>query len=164
MKLIILRGLPGSGKSVIAGKLGEQLNKSVVSGDVFKLEFMKNNCDFKEACQLACAKVFEKIKELFNERNKIIIIEELFHNRDFFNKIKNFCEKNNIEIKSFYIKRDLDKLLEVEKNRERKIKNTKEDFEKLKKELDEIKIENEVIIDNNNGVEDSVKFILGKIV
>ncbi len=163
MRLITLRGLPGCGKSVIAKKLGEKLNVEVIKGDFFKLEFMKNSSSFKEACSFAYDKIFEKIKELFDKRNKIIIVEELFNDKDLFEKIKVFCLESNIEIVSFYIDRDLEKLLEVENKRERKIKNSKEDFEKLKKEIKEIKIENEVVIDNNGIIENTVDFIIDNL-
>ncbi|MCK4918598.1 MAG: AAA family ATPase [Candidatus Pacebacteria bacterium] len=163
MQLIILRGLPGCGKSVIADKLGLYFNNEVVHGDNFKLRYLENNSDFKKALEFSYDKIFKKIKELFENGSEIIVVEELFNNKNLIDKIYNFCKEKEIEIKSFYVKRDLEKLLEVENNRNRKIKNTKKDFEKLEYEIKEIGIENEIIIDNNGTIESSVEIILEKI-
>ena len=126
---------------------------------------MKQNVDFKneEVYQYSYKKILENIKELFDKGDKTVIIEELFNDKNLVQKIKEFCDENNIEINWFYIERDLDKLLEIESKRERVIKNTKEDFEKLEKELDEVGIENEITIDNNRTIKDSVESILEKI-
>ncbi|MCK5285638.1 MAG: AAA family ATPase [Candidatus Pacebacteria bacterium] len=166
MELIILRGLPGCGKSTIAEKLGGRLDAPVVFGDFFKREFMKSNSSFenKEMYQYSYIKIFEKIKELFENGNKRIITEELFNDKNLVDKIKEFCKENNINIKSFFIERDIEKLLEIEESRERKIKNTKVDFEKLEKEIIEIEIEDEIILNNNKKIEGSLEFILSKIV
>ncbi|MBU4536787.1 zeta toxin family protein [Patescibacteria group bacterium] len=142
MKLIILRGLPGCGKSIIAEKLGEKLDNPVIHGDFFKREYMKNNSDFKnsDVYQYSYNKIFEKIKDLFKSGEKFLIVEELFNDKDLVEKIKDHCLENNIEIKSFFIQRDLEKLLALEEVRGRKIKNTQEDFKKLEKEIKDIKI------------------------
>ena len=165
MQLIILRGLPGCGKSVITEKLEERCNSSVIFGDTFKRSFMNQNpgSENKEIYQYAYDKIFEKIKELFEGGNEIVIVEELFNDRSLVEKIQSFCKERQIEIKSFFIERDLEKLLEVERNRERKIKNTREDFEKLEQEMKRIEIEGEFIVGNNGTIENSVDFILKAI-
>jgi len=165
MKLIILRGLPGCGKSTIAEKLKERLNIPVVFGDTFKRNFMKqnSNSENEDVFQYAYDKIFKKIKELFEIGEEIVIVEELFNDKDLIQQIQSFCKEKDIEVKSFLIKRDLEKLLEVEEGRERKIKNTKEDFENLRKELEDVNIENEIVVNNNGVIEDSVYFVLEKI-
>lgn len=162
MKLIILRGLPGSGKSTIAEKLSDKLGGKVIYGDSFKREFMSANTDFKneEVFEYSHNKIFNEIEKYFSQKEKLVIVEELFDNKEFVEKIKVFCKENNIEIFWFYIKRDLEKLLEIENKRERKIKNTIEDFKKLKKDIENIKNSEEFIVVNDKSIEDSVKSIL----
>ncbi|MBU1046682.1 hypothetical protein KKH36_02800 [Patescibacteria group bacterium] len=165
MKLIILRGLPGCGKSVIAEKLGEKLDNPVIYGDFFKREYMKDNPEFvnKDVYQYSYDKIFEKIKDLFESGEETVIVEELFNDVDLLGKIENFCRENIIEIKAFFIQRDLEKLLELEETRGRKVKNTKEDFGKLEKEIRDNEIEGEIIMDNNKTLEGSVEFVLKNI-
>ena len=165
MKLIILRGLPGCGKSTIVEELSKKLGCDVVYGDSFKRDFMNNNINFKneDIYNYAHRKILEELENYFNERKEILIIEELFENKNFVEKLKQFCDKNKIEIKWFFIKRDLEKLLEVEDKRDRKIKNKLEDFKELEKCLDDLNNEGEIKIDNNGVIENSVNFILNKI-
>jgi len=163
MKLIILRGLPGCGKSTIAKKLGENLNSDVVNGDVFKLESLEKNKSFEEALLYSYKKIFKKIKMFFAEEKEFIIVEELFYDKNLIDKIKDFCEQNNVKIYWFFIGRNIKEILEVEKNRDRKIKNSEGDFEKLKQKLEDVKIKDEVFINNNEEIDKSVKLILEKI-
>ena len=160
MKLIILRGLPGCGKSTIAEKLSKKFDSKVIYGDSFKLECLKRNNNFKEACEYSYEKIFEEVKKYFNQKEEILIIEELFFDKDLVEKIKDFCKENNIKIFWFYIQKDLEKLLEIENKRERSKKNTTEDFKNIQKDLDSIKNEGEIIVDNNGSLEDSINFIL----
>ncbi|MDD2935400.1 MAG: AAA family ATPase [Candidatus Pacebacteria bacterium] len=163
MKLIILRGLPGCGKSTIAEILSENLECSVVYGDFFKREFLVKNKNFQEACEYSYKKIFEEVEKYAEKKEEVVIIEELFDNKEFVERIKNFCRENNIQIYWFYIKRELEKLLEVEQKRDRKIKNTVDDFKKLQDSLNEIKNEGEIVVDNNGNIEESINFVLNKI-
>jgi len=65
------------------------------------------------------------------------------------------------DVQSFRIKRPLQELLTLEAKRKRKIKNTKEDFDNLKREADKIKIKNEIIIENKD-INETIKQILRK--
>ena len=161
-KLIILRGLPGCGKSIIAEKLSEKLNSMVIYGDSFKREFMISNIDFKnkDVYEYAHNKILKELKKMFAKGKELVIIEELFENKNFVNSLKDFCDKNEVEIQWFYIQRDLEKLLEIENKRERKIKNTIKDFKKLQKDLEDIKNEGEIIVDNNGDLNDTINFVL----
>ena len=162
MKLVILRGLPGCGKSTIAEELSNKLNSQVIYGDSFKREFMIANSDFKneEVYLYSYDKITEEIERYFDQKEKLVVVDELFDNKEFVGRVKSFCKESNIEIFWFYIQRDFEKLLETEHQRERKIKNTIEDFKSLQNSLDKIKNEEEVFVDNNNDIKDSVEFIL----
>ena len=87
MKLVILRGLPGCGKSTIAEKLSKKLNCRVIHGDVFKLEFLKKNNDFKKAREYSQTRILEEIKKYFRQKEKLIIAEELFYSKELIKKM-----------------------------------------------------------------------------
>ena len=161
MKLIILRGLPGVGKSVIADKLAEKLNNStVIHVDDFKVECRKKHKDynFGDVCKYSYEKTLQKLSSCSSE--EVIIIEEIFDNKDFVNNKIKFCKENNIESYWFHLKRDIKKLLEVENKRKRKIKNTLDDFETLQNNINKVKIANEKTILNNGDIDNSVNAIL----
>jgi len=161
MKLIMLRGLPGCGKSTIAEKLENDFNVKVVYGDVFKREFIENNIDYKnkDAYEYSYVKIFETINTLFNSGEKIIICEELFNSEKLINKIVKYCAKNEIELVSFIIERNIDLLLKNEHLKDRKIKNTKEDFVKIKSELNNVHIKNETVVNNKTTINDATMLI-----
>ncbi|MEI8339388.1 MAG: AAA family ATPase [bacterium] len=154
MKLIILRGLPGCGKTTLANKIGLEAGAPIIHGDDFKLEYMKIERDFKKALQYSYDKITENIKEYISKDEKVVVVEELFNDQTLVNNIIQISKENNIDTHWFRIKRDLDKLLETEAKRERKVKNTLEDFQKLEKELDNIIIEGEVVLENNSNIDE----------
>jgi adenylate kinase family enzyme len=154
MKLIILRGLPGCGKTTLANKIGQEAGAPVIHGDDFKLEYMRIERDFKKALQYSYDKILENIKSYISNDEKVVVVEELFNDQNLVNNILQVCKEHNIDTHWFRVKRDLDKLLETEAKRDRKIKNTLEDFQKLEQELDSIKIDNETILENNSAIEE----------
>lgn len=164
MVIIFLRGLPGSGKTSIAHKLEEKLDcAEVIHSDAFKIDYLKKHkdCDFADACKYSYSKTIKRLSTL--SVKKIIIVEELFYDSDFVQKIRDFCREKNIRTFWFYLKRNLNKLLEIENSRKRKIKNTRGGLLKLQKDLDKIKIENEKIVLNDGNIDESVNFILENI-
>ena len=88
MKLIILRGLPGTGKTIIAKKLTQQIQNSIVIHvDEFKIDYRKLNkdCKFIDACKHSYKKTIKKLSSITDK--EIAIIEELFYDSNFVNKI-----------------------------------------------------------------------------
>ena len=60
MKLIVLQGLPGRGKSIIAQKLIKRLHQSkYIEVDKFKKEAMKENKTWQDSKKLAYKKNFK---------------------------------------------------------------------------------------------------------
>jgi len=148
MKLIFIRGLPGTGKTIIAKILKQIfLNAEIICVDKFKLQAMKKGNSFEESQKIAHKKTLEKLNSINKE---YIIVEELICDRDFYNELKDFVDRTKSRAYWFRLMRPLDKLLEVEKSRKRKIKNSKEDFDKLKEDIESCKIENEYLIKNDN--------------
>ena len=151
---IFIRGLPGSGKTTISNKLAEQLHWDVIHVDHYKTEFISQNQDAyitKEFIPYSHKKTLEKLSDIKNN----VIIEELFWNNDFIQALLSFCKKNNIQYQWFKLIRDKKTLLSIK----RKIRNTFKDFETMEKQIDDIKIKDEIII-NNQNTDETIKQIL----
>lgn len=150
MNLILIRGVPGTGKTIVSEILGKIFfDSEIICADKFKIQAMKEN-SFKEAQKIAYAKTLEKLHILYEQNKRDVILEELICDKNFYESLRNFITKTNSKAYWFRLLRPLDKLLELESNRNRKVKNNKEDFDNLKKEIELIKIPNEVLIKNDN--------------
>jgi len=148
MKIIFIRGLPGTGKTVVAEILNKIfIDSEIILVDKFKLQAMKKGKSFEESLEIAYKKALEKLNSLDKE---YIIVEELIHDKDFCKDLNNFINKTKSHAYWFRLLRPIEKLLEVEKDRKRKIKNSREDFDKLKRDIESCQIEDEHLIKNNN--------------
>jgi len=148
MKIIFIRGLPGTGKTVIAEILKKIfIDSEIICVDKFKIQAIKKEKNFEKSLEISHKKTLEKLNLLNKE---YVIVEELICDKDFYNDLNNFVNKTKSHAYWFRLLRPLEKLLEVEKGRKRKIKNNKEDFDKLKRDIKSCKIENEHLIKNNN--------------
>ncbi|MFH1151738.1 MAG: hypothetical protein V1788_01280 [Nanoarchaeota archaeon] len=149
MKLILIRGVPGTGKTKVANILGQILqNSQVIHVDNFKVKAMKKGKTFKEAQEIAYDDVLDKLG-LFQDK-KHIILEEIVCDKTFWNRINRFYHESKADFYGFRLLRKIDELLEVESQRKRKVKNTKEDFSKLKQDIESLKVPREHLIKNDN--------------
>jgi uridine kinase len=147
MKLIILKGLPGTGKTAVAHGLENRLsNSEVIHLDDFGIKTGKNiEENFK--------KILKKLSKLIEQDTEVVIVEGLTKDVDFWSRLETFAEENKLTLISFMLEQPLDRLLE------RKPKNSVEDFKKLQKYLE---VSDEIII-RDNDIDGSVNFILNKI-
>lgn len=151
MKIIFIRGLPGTGKTIVSEILGKIFSDSeIICVDKFKLQEMKKGKNFEKAQELAYKKALKKLDLLYKKGKEYIILEEIICDKDFYNNLNNFVNKTNLVAYWFRLGRPLNKLLEIESSRKRKIKNDKNDFLRLKKEVEFCKIENEYWIKNDD--------------
>lgn len=158
--IIFLRGLPASGKTTLANILANELNWRVIHVDHYKNEFISQNPDAlssKEFIPYGHKKTLEELSNIKNNANTIV--EELFWNKDFVQEILDFCKKNNVQYQWFKLVRDKKYLLSAK----RKIRNTFKDFETMEKQIDDIKIEGEIVI-NNQNIDESIKQIIANII
>ncbi len=150
MKIIFIRGLPGTGKTIIAKILKEIfLNSEVVSVDKLKIQALKKNFTFAEANKLAFEKAIKKLYDL-SKTKEIIIFEEMICNRELYGELRNFIRNIGCKVYWFRITRKLNQLLVEESKRKRGIKNTEKDFSDLKKEIETIRIKGEHKIKNDD--------------
>ena len=151
MKTIFIRGVPGVGKTTIANILGQILpNSQVIHVDEFKIKEMKTGKSFEESRKIAYEKTLDKLYSLSSQDFVYITLEELICDKDFLEGLIEFLNKTKSHAYWFRLMKPLNKLLEIESNRKRKLKNTKEDFCKLKQDIESLKIKNEYLIKNDN--------------
>lgn len=149
MKLLIIRGVPGTGKTTVAKILGEILpNSKIINVDSFKLKEMNKGKTFEEAKNIA----YDESLKILNllQKEEYIILEEILCEKEFLNKLQEVCYEKKIKVYYFRLLRRIDKLLITEAQRKRKIKNTQKDLLKIKKDLDKLVIKGEQRIKNNN--------------
>ena len=160
MKLIILRGLPGTGKTTLAEKLVEKIGAVNIWTDGFKHE-AKTGSRLKD-CNYAYKKTL-KILEEYNAKNiKYAIVTEILYSRNFRNNLLKFIKKSKSKAYWFQLKRPLSALLENEAKRKRKIKNTRKDFLEMRKKINNCKIRQEIVI-NNIEINSAFREIFQKI-
>ncbi len=151
MKLIIIRGVPGTGKTTVAKNIKEELsNSEIICVDDFKVKMMKKNKSFDSSQYLAYEQALKKLYSLNKKNKDYIILEELICEKDFLNNLHTFLRDTKSYVYWFRLKRKLKYLLEIELNRKRAIKNSLEDFNRLKKSLDFLKIKREHCIKNDD--------------
>lgn len=154
MKLIILRGLPGSGKTELSNRLASELGAVVVHVDSLKLDIRQEfpGMSRSEIREKAYGRTIQKLKELKENDVSIVICEELMCDATFVNRLEGFCRDYRVESSWLRIDRSIEKLLELENSQERssrEVRNSEENLEKLDQEIKAIKIPEEVVIDNN---------------
>lgn len=151
MKIIFIRGVPGVGKTTVAKILGEILpNSHVIHTDEFKIKAMKKGKSFEESKKIAYEKTLDKLYFLSSQDFVYITLEEIICDKNFLECLIEFLNKTKSHSYWFRLMRPLNKLLEIESNRERKVKNTQEDLFKLKQDIESLKIRNEHWIKNDN--------------
>jgi len=159
MKVIVIRGLPGVGKTVVSEILEEIFEAEVIHVDNFKLKEMKSGKSVEKSLEIAYEQTLKKLYLLHKKNRDYIILEEIIHEKDFLEKLYKFVNETRSQAYWFRLMRPIEKLLEVESNRKRRIKNTKEDLFKLKQDIESCKIKGECWI-KNNGIALTIKKIL----
>lgn len=150
MKVIVIRGLPGVGKTVVSEILEEIFEAEVIHVDNFKLKEMKSGKSVEKSREIAYEQALKKLYLLYKKNRDYIILEEIIHEKDFLGKLYKFVNETMSQAYWFRLMRPIEKLLEVESNRKRRIKNTKEDLFKLKQDIESCKIKGECWIKNDN--------------
>jgi len=153
MKTIFIRGVPGTGKTLVANILGKILsNSKVIHVDKLKVQAMKKlkntQKNIEKSREIAYEQTLKEL-ELFQDKN-CIILEEVICDKYFLQSLIEFLNKTKSNAYWFRLMRPIKKLLEVESNRKRKVKNTQEDLFKINQDIKSLKIKNEYWIKNDN--------------
>lgn len=107
MKLVLLRGPPGVGKSTVAQQLGEELEYAVLDYDVFLWRFNA----FREPTEEGYAVAFDNLLDVlenYMEQRKGIVVEGILQSRedsDPFNteELTGLARRNGYEIHQFLL-------------------------------------------------------------
>lgn len=168
MKLVIMRGLPGTGKSTLADRLGERTGYDVIHVDAFKLEAMNRFRDMpvaaarQESRNQSYDRTMQELYSLYESQKPGVIVEELLCDKTFVERIKDFARKPNIIPYCFRVERPMADLLDVESKRLRGVKNSYQDFMNLQEDMDSNPLDSEMPIENND-IEQALQQILRKI-
>lgn len=166
MKLIVIRGNSGSGKTVITDTLAEKLGAEKIHIDYFKSAIMddlvlKNKpIILEDICKEAMRETLTLLGKMKLGGTLSVITEELFYNKEFTEDLRKYCVDNNIDVQWFRIEREKEKIIEMQESSERvtrEIRNSKEDLEMIESQIRENVIEGELVIMNNGIIEDAVR-------
>lgn len=159
---IFIRGLPGVGKTTIARRLTDELGWPVKRVDDHKIAYMNEHPDADFIDEVVPHSHEQFLDELQESEHENLITEGLFKDRDLVSSANKICENKSIEPQWFLIERDREKLLEVESNRERKVKNSPEELEAMEEKMNSIDIEGEICI-KNDDLDIAVKNIMNEV-
>ena len=77
MKIIFIRGLPGTGKTIVAEILKKIFDSEIICVDKFKLQAMKKRKGFEKSNEIAHEKTLKKLQSLYEKNKRCVIVEEL---------------------------------------------------------------------------------------
>jgi len=151
MLVIFIRGVPGVGKTTVSKILEERLpNSEAIYVDNFKIKAMKKGYTFNKAQKIAYNQTLQKLYFLHKKNKNYIILEEIISEKDFLRSLIEFLNETKSNVYWFRLMRPIEKLLKIESNRKRKIKNSHRDLLKFKQDIEFLKIKNEYWIKNDN--------------
>jgi len=159
--LIIIRGLPGTGKSTLSRKLAERLDAVHISSDNLRLKLVEKRTYSEREKMMVYEKMIENAVE-FLRRNKNVILDATFYKRELLEKARKAAE----ELKKSCIL--VECILSEEKVKERiaqRDKNKDESeadfqvYKKVKSDFEEI-TEGHLFIDTSEQLESQVSKVL----
>ena len=135
MKVIFIRGLPGTGKTPIAHNLENKLkNSEVIHLDDFNIKATK-----KDVLESAYKKVVNKLYLLYKKNKEHILIEGVICDKYFSKMLNEFVTETKSTAYWFRLEKPLENLL---------IKNSKETLLKIEKDMDNCNIKDEHYMKN----------------
>jgi len=169
MKLIVIRGPAGCGKTEIANILADRLSAAVVHADWLKTAVRHRHpeiADRHRIRQLAYEGTLRELKRLYQARAPVVIVEELLIDPDFVNALRRFGDRLAERPVWFRLKRDLDKLMSTEETPRRQARpqqNSRADLLEMERQLDRLPVPDEIRIDNNGPIDGAVTTILAAL-
>ncbi|MCX6753253.1 MAG: AAA family ATPase [Candidatus Nomurabacteria bacterium] len=164
MKIILFRGLPGSGKTTMSDFVSKETGVPILrKDDIYDLlsDFIE---DHKIKNEISYGSLYS-ILETNKQTNSVFIVDYPFNKIEHFSIIKDWCKENNVELKSILVTCS-DEVVWAERFNTRaespKPNQLLTNFEELKKHYDtmQIKPENgELSIDTLNSEESLLNMI-----
>ncbi|MDP3004162.1 MAG: hypothetical protein Q8N43_01495 [Candidatus Azambacteria bacterium] len=172
MKLIVIRGNSGSGKTIITDTLADKLGAEKIHIDYLKTATQKdllassNPVNWKGVYKDVARETMARLAKMKSDGVPLVIIEELLTNKEFTKDLEKYCVDNSVEVQWFRIERGIEKIIELGESPERatrEIRNSKENIEMIESQIRENVIEGEVVIMNNGIIEDAIHELLVNI-
>lgn len=170
MKLIVIRGNGGSGKTVITDMLADKLGAEKIHIDDFKaairndLRVKNMPIILKEISKEAMDKSLSLLGKMKSDGVHIVIIEELFYNKEFIEDLKKYCIDNSVDVQWFRLEREMEKITEVQESSERSNRKFRiSNIGMMESRIRENVIEGELVIRNNDIIEDTIREFLVNI-
>lgn len=151
--IIIVFGLPGSGKTYFASRLAERLNGVHISSDVVRKEISEQSDYTPESKMRVYEKMLEKVEEKKDD-NTIFIFDATFHLEKIRNNFIKSIAKLNKEIYFIEVKAD-EEIIKERVAQKRKYSDA--DFEvylKLKKEFEPLEEKHFVLDSSKMSIEE----------
>lgn len=151
--LIIVFGLPGSGKSYFAVRLAKKLKAEYISSDQLRLEVHKQG-QYSELDKLRVYELMLKRTSEFLSKGRIVVLDATFSRREIRNDFINQSEKLNSE--SFLIRivaNESDIKVRLEKSRPYTEANFAV-YEEVKSEFEEVNQQHLILNSSEEGIEE----------
>ncbi len=160
--LIILAGLPGTGKSTLARELSKDLGAVHLNSDIIRKELLKERTYSEEEKERVYSKLLERVGEELKSE-KIVIIDATFYKEELRRRVIGIVKENNSEF--VIIECVLEEKIVKERIENRRKGVSEADFEvykKIKKEFEEIK-EEHLVLDTSKELKVQVEDVEGYI-
>lgn len=169
MKLIVIRGPAGCGKTEIANRLAATLKAEVLHVDWLKTALRQADADatWPEIRSRAYVLAVERLQESEKTGVVAVVLEELLTDASFVRALQEFCVANGVEARWFRIRRPMEEMLAVENSSERTarpVRNSREDLEEMERGLDATAVSGEVVIENDASIAAAVERIKSALV
>lgn len=160
--LVVITGLPGSGKTTIAEALSKEIDAIVLSTDKIRKSMFKNPVYNEEDKRIIYNELFAQGKALLRA-GRNVILDGTFYTRALRNRAKEIAEETSENV--FFIYCETPESLLKERITKRKDRYSDADFDvylKIKQLFEDFE-EDVLVVDTSNSVDKNVIKILEKI-
>ena len=161
MKLILVCGLPGSGKTTVAKKIADKTKSFVFNTDILRKELFEKPAYTKKEKELIYNLLFE-MAEKFLRSAKNVVLEGTFYRRDLRKRVKDLARKMNSDFHMVEVVcRERTIKERMEKRRKQKTSSDADFkiYKKIKKQFEPVREKHFVLRSGEKEDEQIAKFL-----